>query len=138
MRADLPRLFQEVDVFFGEQRFRVLGVMFVDELRQAKSAGHAGRASAHYDDICFHHRPLDAGKRFPKDDHETYRGKMGLAIVTLLTVKLSHVNVNPTLIPSFQARALMLRKKKDASSRARCSSYELPTSVSAMRLSPSS
>ena len=69
VRADFPRLFQEVDVFFGERRFRMLGIVLVNQLRQAQSARHAGRTSADDDYVCFHHRALDARKRLTKNDH---------------------------------------------------------------------
>src|SRR5271157_2669943 len=37
------------------------------------------------------------GSGFRKTIIKTYRGKMGVTIVTLLIVKLSHINVDPTL-----------------------------------------
>ena len=59
MRADVTRLLQQIDVLFGKRRFRVPGVVFVNQLRKPQSTRHAGGTSADDDDIGFHHRTLE-------------------------------------------------------------------------------
>jgi hypothetical protein len=47
----------------------MVGVVVVNELREAQSAGHAGGASANDDDIGFHYRAFDTRQWFTKNDH---------------------------------------------------------------------
>ena len=69
MRTHLARLLQHVDVVLGERRVGMLGVVLVDQLRQAQRTGHAGGASADDDHVRFHRRTLNVRKWFTKYDH---------------------------------------------------------------------
>ncbi len=69
MRSHLARLLQDVNILFGELGVGMVGVVLIDELRQAQRAGHAGRASADDDYVGFHYRALDIRERLTKNDH---------------------------------------------------------------------
>ena len=72
VRTRLARFLQHVDIVFGERSVGMLGVMFVDQLRQAQRTGHAGGTSADDDHIRFHRRTLDIGQWLTEYDHAPF------------------------------------------------------------------
>jgi hypothetical protein len=69
MGSNHAGFFQDVNILFRKLRVGMFGVVVVNELGEAQSAGHTGGASSDNDDIGFHCRAFDALKRFTKNDH---------------------------------------------------------------------
>ena len=69
MLADLPRLFEDVDVFFADLRVGLRRVVLINQLRQAQRAGHPCGPAADDDHIGRHLRTLDTFNRFAEDQH---------------------------------------------------------------------
>ena len=67
--ADLARFLQDVDIFLGERRVRMLGVVLVDELRKPQRAGQPGGPAADDDHVGLHLRAFDSFDGFAEDDH---------------------------------------------------------------------
>src|SRR5205823_13860222 len=55
--------------FFAELRVGIFRVVLVDELRKAKSTGHAGGAAANDNYVSRHLGMLDVGNRLAEDQH---------------------------------------------------------------------
>ncbi|HKR85225.1 MAG TPA: hypothetical protein VJS37_13795, partial [Terriglobales bacterium] len=65
--ANLPRLFEYVDIFFAELRIGMFAVMLVDQLRQAQPTSHARRPATNNDNISRHLRAVDILARMPEN-----------------------------------------------------------------------
>jgi hypothetical protein len=99
--ADLAGFFEDVDVFFAERRVGMLGVVLVDELRQAKRASHSRRASADDDNVGFHLWAVDVLEGLPKDEIHRFiaeiclmKGRVG---ANLDTSERSAVNISQSI-----------------------------------------
>ena len=66
MLADLAGLLEHVDILFAELRVGMARVVLIDELREAKSTRHAGRAAANDDDVGRHLGAFDVGSGLRK------------------------------------------------------------------------
>ena len=70
MLADLPRLFEDVDIFFADLRAGLRRVVLINQLRQAQRTGHTSGTTPDDDHIGGHLRPLNAFDRFAEDQHK--------------------------------------------------------------------
>src|SRR5271165_6270560 len=83
MLTDLTRLLENVDVLLRHLRVRMVGVVLIDQLREAQRARHPRRASADDDNIGLHLRTVDAFKGFAKSDHRRLDRIQGSAAIEL-------------------------------------------------------
>ncbi len=73
MRANFARLLQQVNVLLAKLRVGMLGVVLVDELRQAEGAGHASGPTSDDYDVGLHDRPINIWERLTKNYHCNFR-----------------------------------------------------------------